>query len=101
MLLRVKDFCQTCFACPSQFEGYTESEDYVYIRFRHNKLRLEINNKIILKVDNVTNDPTSGYLSIDDIIKVLKIQGVTLEILNWVNDPIEISDLMRKFDEDI
>ena len=33
---------QTCGACPSQWDAYTEDNEYVYIRFRHGTLSIEI-----------------------------------------------------------
>jgi hypothetical protein len=36
-MVKVTEIRRTCFACPSQWEGKTES-GYVYIRFRHGTL---------------------------------------------------------------
>jgi hypothetical protein len=32
--MRVNNLVQTCFACPTQYEGYTEDGRPVYIRYR-------------------------------------------------------------------
>ncbi len=38
---------QTCEACPSQWEGYTDENEKVYIRYRWGYLSVEIDDKEI------------------------------------------------------
>lgn len=33
--LKVKDWERTCIACPSQWDIYTDTGRYIYVRFRH------------------------------------------------------------------
>jgi len=43
----VKEITQTCFACPSQWEGTTKDGEEIYIRYRWGGLSVEINGEEI------------------------------------------------------
>lgn len=69
MALKIKRIEQTCFACPSQWEGETEDGHDFYIRYRWGVLRLDI--------DGVTaesfglGDGLDGVLSTEDMLRHL------------------------------
>lgn len=41
-MIRVKSVKLTCMACPSQWEGETDAGQFVYARYRHGTLRVDI-----------------------------------------------------------
>lgn len=41
-MIVVKEIEQTCFACPSQWEGFTDDDQCIYIRFRWGSLSVRI-----------------------------------------------------------
>lgn len=40
--MKITSLMQTCFACPSQWEGKTEKGQYLYIRYRWGYLRMTL-----------------------------------------------------------
>ena len=44
-MYKIKTIRQTCFACPSQWEGKTTDDHDIYIRYRGGYLRLDIDGK--------------------------------------------------------
>lgn len=41
-MINVVEYRQTCVACPSQWEGTTDKGEFVYARYRHGFLRVEV-----------------------------------------------------------
>jgi hypothetical protein len=54
-MITVKRIKNTCGACPSQWEGTTESGDSIYIRLRHGSLRVD------LKGDTIYHSYPDGF----------------------------------------
>lgn len=44
--IKINNLEQTCFACPSQWEGRTEDDEYVYIRYRYGILSWKVGDSI-------------------------------------------------------
>lgn len=60
---------QTCSACPSQWEGDTDKNEPVYIRFRWGYLSVEIGNE---SFGWQISDGLDGILSFEELKKELK-----------------------------
>jgi len=48
-MIIVKKITKTCEACPSQWEGETDNDQQVYVRYRHGTLKIEINGRTIFQ----------------------------------------------------
>jgi hypothetical protein len=70
-MLIIAKIKQTCFACPSQWEGTTEDGKDVYIRFRWGCLRMDINGETVAEMD-VGEDGMSGCMDLDQALDNLK-----------------------------
>jgi len=78
-MIVVKKIEQTCFACPSQREGYTDDDQCIYIRFRWGFLSVRIGSpgdksdfagvrgKEILRKQ--LGDSYLGFLEYEDLVK--------------------------------
>lgn len=66
------DLLQTTDFMPSQWEGRTDKNEYVYIRFRHGLLSVSISNKMIINHEKSKNFG-DGVMHTPEMIKVLKI----------------------------
>ena len=64
-MYKVKEITQTCFACPSQWEGKTIGGDEVYIRYRHGDLRVDINDNTVW--GDGFGDPLDGFMTYDEL----------------------------------
>lgn len=74
--LKVKSYRQTCECCPSQWDIFTENDQYIYARYRFGRLTLELNhNETIL--DIVVGDNLDGYMYIYEL------QERTKKVLDW------------------
>jgi hypothetical protein len=62
---------QTCYACPSQWEGKTEDGKDIYIRFRWGTLRLDIDGKTIISME-IGEDEWNGLINLGDVLYYLK-----------------------------
>lgn len=62
---KIKSIKQTCFACPSQFEGYTDDNRYVYVRYRWGHLSIDINDIEVLSES--FGDSMDGVLSYEEL----------------------------------
>ena len=60
----------TCDACPTQWEGYTEDDVYVYIRYRYGTLSLSLDNEQVFSKSIGTG--LDGMLSREEIAWELK-----------------------------
>lgn len=67
----IASITQTCFGCPSQWEGKTEDGKYIYMRFRWGHLRLDINDETVASMD-VGENEWSGIISLEDALIHLK-----------------------------
>jgi hypothetical protein len=68
-LVRVTSLEQTCYACPSQWEGETDNGDYVYIRYRWGHLTVSVNGEQIFATDH--GNSLDGVLSYDELRTLL------------------------------
>lgn len=57
---RIKVLEMTCNACPTQWEGITEDGKKVYIRYRWSKLKLYIDDEMIVNIS--TGDGMDGVM---------------------------------------
>ena len=68
-MIKIVNIKQTCYACPSQWEGLDEDGKEVYIRFRHGTLRLDINNETIFSFEHPELD---GVIEFDEVLDICK-----------------------------
>jgi hypothetical protein len=79
---------QTCYACPSQWEGKTDEGDEVYIRFRHGGLRLDINGETEYSED--LSDGLDGFISLEAAVRHMEgYLTLTEECWSKYNEPNE------------
>jgi hypothetical protein len=83
-MVKVTQIRRTCTACPSQWEGRTDDGQYVYVRSRHDYLRVSLgptlddaifgeNCNTIVDID----DEAAGYLEYE------KLKKLTASIVEW------------------
>ena len=58
--MRKAKLIQTCEGCPSQWEGYTEDNEPVYIRFRYGYLSISIG-KVNQNIEEIYGDESFGW----------------------------------------
>jgi hypothetical protein len=76
---------RTCFACPSQWEGFTSDGRGVYIRYRHDKLSVYISRTSVPSIDDCIDEDNlvllmedllgqweCGFLEDDALFQILK-----------------------------
>lgn len=68
----LREFEQTCGACPSQWEAVGPDGEHVYIRFRHGFFYVQVNGHTKFE----TAADGDGVMSTDDM---LKLTGFTIE----------------------
>lgn len=74
-MVKITEIRRTCFACPSQWEGKTES-GYVYIRFRWGSLSVRTGSTIKDAIAGPTifewhdDDEYSGFMEYDELSKI-------------------------------
>ena len=51
-MMKIKSLQQTCFACPSQWEGELEDGRFIYIRYRWGNLGFGIGNTLSEAIEN-------------------------------------------------
>ena len=96
-MIKVKNIILTCIACPAQWEGITEDNCIVYIRYRHGKLRIHkglpgYDIKDTLKSDRIIFEKTlttedDGWLDYEDLKIIAK-------------DLLELPEIEDVFSED-
>jgi hypothetical protein len=80
----VKTITQTCFACPSQWEGQTTNGDSIYVRHRWGTLRVDLNGKTVLSKD--VGDGLSGVMNLDEV------KRHTRPLFDWADCVVEPGD---------
>jgi hypothetical protein len=65
---KIQELTQTCFACPSQWEGNFENGDSLYIRYRHSHLRVDRNGTTIFEKDLKEDD--GGVMNTEEMLKI-------------------------------
>lgn len=73
---KVLHLTNTCYACPSQWEGTSESGDDIYIRYRWGGFRIEVNGQVVHR--QAIGDGLDGFISNEDLAKILKSLGYTI-----------------------
>lgn len=77
---KVKHCIQTCGACPSQWDIYTNDGEYIYARYRWGKLTLTLNpyqgnSKELYR--EIIGDGLDGILSTSELVEHTK------SVLDW------------------
>jgi hypothetical protein len=54
--MKVREIKQTCFACPSQWEGHLDDGRMFYVRYRWGGLRIELSNSPTENISDVFHD---------------------------------------------
>lgn len=67
----------TCGACPSQWEGTTEDDEYFYVRYRWGGLRIDINGETIHR--DTLGDGLDGVCSWEDVVKSAFKAGIIIQ----------------------
>ena len=83
---------QTCFGCPSQWEGRSEFGNEVYIRYRHGTLSLDINDEEVVSME--IGNGMDGVMNTDDMLYHLKLSYGPLN-----NDLNEAREEIRRYKE--
>ena len=68
--MRIIELKQTCYACPSQWEGKTLYDQRVYIRYRWGYLSIEVDGEEVY--GRQLGDGLSGVLSEGKLIQILQ-----------------------------
>jgi len=69
-MYRVVQLKRTCTACPSQWEGLTDKENDVYIRYRWGRFSVDIDNNEIFCYHS--DEPLDGFMSTEDMMELTK-----------------------------
>ena len=64
--IKINRLEMTCGACPSQWDAYTNSGDYIYIRYRFGSLTVSYNNKQIFQKN--IGDSLDGCMSTSEML---------------------------------
>ena len=65
----------TCDVCPTQYEGWTDNNEFVYIRYRYGFLSISVSGYVIYS-EQIGNG-LDGFINLKDIIKLTK------DIIDW------------------
>ncbi len=65
--IKIKKAIMTCGACPSQWDAWTENDEYVYVRYRYGYLTIDygIHGKSIL--EKSVGDGMCGVMSFNEL----------------------------------
>ena len=74
----IENFEQTCYACPSQWEGVTEKGEYIYIRYRWGYLRITVD-RVEIYGESLSDDGWDGLLDEKDLLPILKKLGYEID----------------------
>lgn len=89
MEIKLINLKRTCHACPSQWEGQTNDNRWVYFRFRHGELRIELGQVgVDIDDDNFFNSadvifsisvggPFDGYMTFEEL------KGLTNNVIDY------------------
>lgn len=88
-MYKVAKIIETCNGCPSQWSAKTDDGVYVYIRYRHGFLRVDIDGETVYE-DNFTSE-SGGDGAIDFYEMAERTKGVLdFEGVIWVEDRKEV-----------
>ncbi len=80
--MEVVSLRRTCTACPSQWEGLLDNDDYLYVRYRHGIFSAGTGNTIDAAVGNQNvhyrdyAEPLDGYMTNITMMNKLKAAGL-------------------------
>lgn len=74
-MIKIINLKQTCIACPTQYEGLTDNNEYVYIRYRYGYLSIRVCGKEIYG--------TRVGSGLDGVIELEKIIALSNDIIDW------------------
>lgn len=74
--LKVEGYEQTCWACPSQWDIFTDRSEYIYARYRWGHLTLTLNDNETIFSEQV-RDGLDGVMDTDEL------KELTKDILDW------------------
>jgi len=92
---------RTCWACPSQWEGKTENDEWVYIRYRWGTFRvyvgkvekfLDVIDDKYLIIEEKRGGQYDGFMTNSELAKILEKHGITIEVVDDEDDPEEYLD---------
>ena len=69
-MVEIKEITQTCYACPSQWEGTTVDGEAIYIRYRWGILRIDLDHETVFEQD--MGDELDGYLDWEEVEDILE-----------------------------
>lgn len=69
MSKRITKIKQTCWACPSAWEGKTDNDEDVYIKYRYGVLSLTVDDILVEKL--FVGDGLDGVMDLDKAIEAL------------------------------
>lgn len=78
-MITINQLEQTGYACPSQWDGTTTNGEYVYIRFRHGRLTVEVNEELEF-IAYPFDDDWSGIISQNEMIDFINNNAQNLMI---------------------
>jgi hypothetical protein len=85
--INVTELTQTCGACPTQWEGRTADDHYIYVRFRWGALRIGIGATDAAAVDNAMGNQPAFFRqlggSLDGFLDYDTLCIVTRGVVDW------------------
>jgi hypothetical protein len=89
-IYKISKIIQTCTACPSQWSARTTDDEFIYIRYRHYILTIDINYKNIFtqcieKFENISD----GCISFDEL-KILTDRVLDFTDISWIKKKNEV-----------
>lgn len=76
-IVKLEKVSQTCFACPTQYEGKTKYGEYFYCRYRYGWMSIELDGKELVEVK--FGDEWSGCCSWSDFVEQAALRGVIID----------------------
>ena len=96
-MIKLATLEKTCFACPSQWHGMTDSGLYFYARYRYGWLSVEVGKETIL--EKRIGDSLDGLLE-DDDLKIHLADLVDFSGITWIPERNGIEDGFQTHSED-
>lgn len=69
-MVKIAEITQTCYACPSQWEGETIDGEEIYIRYRWGTLRIDIDGET--EFEQQMGNDLDGYIDWEDVEDILE-----------------------------
>jgi hypothetical protein len=68
--MKLKNIVQTCYACPSQWNAWTEDGKLVYIRYRYGHFRVDVSGETVY--EESIGDGLDGVLSQEQMLAIVE-----------------------------